>query len=369
MKIPVLELRPAYLELKGDLDAAYHRVMESGRYLLGPELEAFEQEFARATGTRHCVGVANGLEALQLALMAREIGPGDEVIVPAHGYIATWLAVSHVGATPIPCECDPRTFNLRAAEVDRALTTRTKAIIPIHLYGLPSDMEGLRELALRRGLFLLEDCAQAHGARFSNRAVGSGGDAGAFSFYPSKNLGAFADGGAVTTDDGPLAERLRVLRNYGSKTRYEHLDQGLNSRLSELQAAFLRVRLSRLSEWNERRRAQALRYGSLLKGVGDLILPSEPDGLHHVWHLYVVRTSRRDPLRAYLAERGIESQIHYPTPPHLSPAYANLGYKGGAFPLAERLAGEVLSLPLGPHLAPEQVDSVAEAVRSFFNHT
>ena len=369
MKIPVLELKPAYLELRAEFDAAYHRVMESGRYLLGPELDAFEGEFARSVGAAHCVGVANGLEALQLALMTQGIGPGDEVIVPAHGYIATWLAVSHVGARPVPCECDPATYTLDLSAVKAALTARTKALLPIHLYGLPADMEGLRALSAPRGLFLLEDAAQAHGARLGEARVGNLGDAAAFSFYPSKNLGAFADAGAVTTNNPGLAERLRTLRNYGSRTRYEHVEQGLNSRLGELQAAFLRVRLSRLADWNARRRALAARYQAGLEGIEGLSLPSEPAGLHHVWHLYVVRTHRREALRAALAERGIETQIHYPTPPHRSPAYRALGFKEGAFPVAERLANEVLSLPLGPHLAAEQVDSVVEAVRSFFQTT
>ncbi len=377
MKIPILDLKPAVQELRGELDAACRRVMDSGWFLLGPELEAFESEYARAVGVRHCVGVANGLEALQLVLMAIGISPGDEVIVPAHGYIATWLAVTHAGATPIPVECDERTYNLDPGRVAAAITGKTRAILPIHLYGQTADMEAINALARERGLFVLEDGAQAHGAKCRGRQSGALGGAAGISFYPSKNLGALADGGAVTTDDAALADRLRHLRNYGSKVRYQNEMIGLNSRLEELQAAFLRVKLPRLDEWNARRRELAKRYLSLLAGVPDVILPHVPDWAEPVWHQFVIRVPRRTELQAFLEKRGIGTAIHYPTPPHLQPAYANGGrapqatplhnrYSRGSFPIAERLAGEVLSLPIGPHHTAAQVEEVAAGIREYF---
>ena len=366
VKVAILDLKPAYEELRTELDAAYRRVMESGRVLLGPELEAFEGEYAGSVGVRHCIGVANGLEALQLVLMARGIGPGDEVIVPAHGYIATWLAVSHAGARPVPCETDERTYNLDPARLEAAITPRTKAILPIHLYGQTADMTAINAIAKQRGLFVLEDAAQSHGARCRGTQAGALGDAAGISFYPSKNLGALADAGAITTNDDALADKLRHLRNYGSKARYQHEYRGLNSRLGELQAAFLRVKLTRLAEWNARRVRLAARYLEKLRGIGDLTLPFVPDWAEPVWHLFVVRTARRDALQAHLASRGVGTQIHYPTPAHLTPAYRDAGWKRGDFPLAERLANEVLSLPIGPHHGAEEIDYVCGCVREFF---
>ena len=366
MNVPILELKPAYEELRTELDAAYHRVMESGWVLLGRELEAFETEYAASIGVRHCVGVANGLEAMQLVLMALGIKAGDEVIVPSHGYIATWLAVTHVGATPVPCEPNPQTYNLDAGKIAELITPRTKVILPIHLYGQTAEMKAINAVAKEHGLFVLEDAAQSHGARCHGEAAGALGDAAGISFYPSKNLGAMADAGAVTTNDAALAEKLRHLRNYGSKVRYQNEYIGLNSRLSELQAAFLRAKLPKLEEWNGRRRLLARLYVEKLTGVGDVVLPSVPDWAHPVWHLFVIRTERRDPLQRHLAARGIGTQIHYPVPPHLSRAYASAGWKRGAFPLAEKLAGEVLSLPIGPHTTSHQVEYVCESVREFF---
>jgi dTDP-4-amino-4,6-dideoxygalactose transaminase len=368
MKVPILDLKPAYEELRAELDAAYRRVMESGWVLLGKELEAFESEYATSIGVKHCVGVANGLEALQMVLMARGVGAGDEVIVPAHGYIATFLAVTHAGARPVPCECDPQTYNLDPTRLEAAITARTKAIVPIHLYGQPADMDAINAVARPRGIFVLEDAAQSHGAKHRDREAGALGDAAAISFYPSKNLGALADAGAITTNDGALADKLRHLRNYGSKVRYQHEYLGMNSRLEELQAAFLRVKLTRLAEWNARRARIAARYLSALGGVGDLVLPFVPGWAAPAWHLFVVRTRRRDALQAHLAAHGIGTQVHYPTPPHLTNAYRGAGWKRGDFPLAEQLAGEVLSLPLGPHLTMEQADFVCATVRDFFRN-
>lgn len=367
MKVPILDLKPAYEELRAELDAAYHRVMESGWVLLGKELHAFETEYAARIGVKHCIGVANGLEAMQLVLMARGIGAGDEVIVPSHGYIATWLAVTHAGAKPVPCEPDPRTYNLDPARIDALVTPRTKAILPIHLYGQTADLPAINAIAKKHGLFVLEDAAQSHGARCPGGEAGALGDAAGVSFYPSKNLGALADAGAVTTNDDALADRVRHLRNYGSKVRYHHEYLGLNSRLSELQAAFLRVKLPHLMAWNARRVQLAQRYLTQLAGIRDLVLPFVPNGFDPVWHLFVIRTPRRDALQAHLANREIGTAIHYPIPPHLSPAYADAGWKRGDFPLAEQYASEVLSLPIGPHISAAQVDHVCAAVREFFD--
>lgn len=366
MNVPILDLKPAYEELREELDAAYRRVMESGWVLLGKELEAFEAEYAASVGVGHCIGVANGLEAMQLVLMARGIGRGDEVIVPSNGYIATWLAVTHVGATPVPCEPDPATYNLDPGRIEPLLTARTKAILPIHLYGQPADMRAINAIAKPRGIFVLEDAAQSHGASCHGSAAGALGDAAGVSFYPSKNLGALADAGAITTNDAALADKLRHLRNYGSKVRYQHEHIGLNSRLSELQAAFLRVKLARLAEWNRRREALAQIYRARLQAVGDLVLPFVPPWASPVWHLFVIRTAFREALQKHLASRAVGTQVHYPVPPHLSGAYAHLGHGRGAFPIAERLAGEVLSLPIGPHHRPEQVAHVCDQVRDFF---
>ncbi len=369
MTIPILDLKPAYDELRAELDAAYHRVMESGWLLLGKELEAFEAEYAASVGVKHCVGVANGLEAMQLVLMARGIGAGDEVIVPSHGYIATWLAVTHVGGRPVPCEPDSATYNLDPARLEALITPRTKAILPIHLYGQTADMTAINAIAARHGLFVLEDAAQSHGARCHGRAAGALGHAAGVSFYPSKNLGAMADGGAVTTNDAALAEKIRHLRNYGSKVRYQNEFLGLNSRLSELQAAFLRAKLPRLEEWNARRSALAGRYREQLGGIVELTLPAVAPGADPVWHLFVIRTTRRDALQQHLAAAGIGTQIHYPVPPHLSRAYASAGWKRGDFPLAEKFADEVLSLPIGPHTTMAQVDYVSAEVRRFLQTT
>jgi dTDP-4-amino-4,6-dideoxygalactose transaminase len=359
--IPFLDLRSAYLELREDLDAACRRVMDSGIFILGPEVEAFEREFAEYCGARHCLGVGNGLDALTLILRGYGCGPGDEVIVPSNTFIATWLAVSAAGARPVPVEPDPATFNLHPDRIESAITRRTRAIVPVHLYGLPADMDAINAVARPRGLKVVEDAAQAHGARYRGRRAGTLGDAAAFSFYPAKNLGAFGDGGAVVTNDAQLAERVAVLRNYGSRTRYEHGSRGCNSRLDEIQAALLRVRLRHLDRWNERRRARARLYLSLLPAPS-LTLPHEPPQTEHVWHLFVVRTPRRDALQSFLEARGAGTHIHYPVPPHLQPAYRDLGLQAGALPVSEAIHREVLSLPMGPHLSEEEVRRVARAV-------
>ena len=361
--IAFLDMKSVYAELKPELDAAYHRVMESGWYVLGKEVEAFEAEYAAFCGTKHCIGLGNGLEALELALRGWDIGPGDEVIVPSNTYIATWLAVTAVGARVVPVEPTPAGPNIDPERLAAAITPRTKAIMPVHLYGEPADMVAIAALARKHGLKVVEDVAQAQGSKVRGRRAGALGDAGAHSFFPTKNIGAFGDGGAVTTDDDELADRLRALRNYGSKVKYVNLERGFNSRLDELQAAFLRVKLRHLDRWNEQRRRVAARYDDKLAGIPGLSLPRAPQWAEPVWHLYVVRTPHRVELIKALDGKGIGTLVHYPIPPHLQQAYADLGLGRGTYPLAENLADTVLSLPMGPHLKPEQVDEVAAAVR------
>lgn len=362
-EVPFLELGQTYLEVKDELDAAYQRVMDSGWYILGEEVAAFEREFAAYCGTRHCVGVGNGLEALQLILRAYGIGSGDEVIVPANTYIATWLAVSNSGATVVPVEPDERTFNLDPRRIETAITSRTKAVLPVHLYGQPAEMDAIKEVARRHGLKVIEDAAQAHGARYGNRRVGSLGDAAGWSFYPTKNLGAYGDAGAVTTDDDELAQKVRLLRNYGSRSKYYNDERGINSRLDELQAALLRVRLKHLDEWNSRRARIAEAYLNQLEGTR-LLLPLVAESAAPVWHLFVVRSKMRDELQRQLKGLGVSTLVHYPVPPHLQEAYNDLGTPPGSFPLTEAIHSEVLSLPIGPHLSESDQARVVQAVKT-----
>lgn len=365
MKVPFLDFNSPYEELKPELDEAYERFMRSAWYILGKEVEAFEQEYAAYCDVKHCVGVANGLDALHLILRAFGIGTGDEVIVPSNTYIATWLAVTHAGATPVPVEPDPRTYNIDPLRIKTAITPRTKAIMPVHLYGQPADMDPIMILAEDYGLKVIEDNAQAQGARYKGRRTGGLGHAAGNSFYPGKNLGAFGDGGAMTTNDADLAARMRVLRNYGSRVKYHNEVMGYNSRLDEMQAAFLRVKLAVLDEWNERRRRAARCYFDALPDVPGLILPFVPEWAEPVWHLFVVRHPRRDELQGYMTDHGIGSLIHYPIPPHCSRAYADMGYRVGAFPIAEESASSVLSLPMGPHIMDTSLIEVANVVDGF----
>lgn len=363
MTIPFLDLKATYSELKPELDQAYARVLDSGWYLLGQEVTAFENEFAAYCGSRHCIGVGNGLDALHLILRAMEIGEGDEVIVPANTYIATWLAVTYAGARPVPVEPDDRSYNLDPSRIAAAVTPQTKAIMAVHLYGQTADMDGINAVAREFGLKVIEDAAQAHGAHYGGRKAGNLGDAAGFSFYPGKNLGAFGDGGAVTTSDDALADRIRVLRNYGSRIKYHNEVKGINSRLDELQAAFLRVKLTRLDEWNQRRQEQAAIYLRELRGCEHLVLPQDA-GTAQAWHLFVVRHAQRDELQRKLTAAGIGTLIHYPIPPHLSDAYAKEGFNRQSFPLTERNAATVLSLPIGPHLAHPQLEQIIEQVKA-----
>jgi len=362
--VPFLDVGATYTELKAETDDAVSRVLAGGWYILGRELEAFETEWAAYVGAKHCIGVANGLDALFLSLRALGVGPGDEVIVPSNTYIATWLAVTHVGAKVVPVEPDPGTFNIDPERVEQAITTRTRVILPVHLYGQPADMTPLMEIARRHGVRVLEDAAQAQGAAYRGARVGSIGDLAGWSFYPGKNLGAFGDAGAVTTNDDALAAALRVLRNYGSRVKYVNERDGFNSRLDELQAAVLRVKLRHLDEWNERRRVAAAVYDRELADC-DVLLPVVHEATDPVWHLYVVQTEHRDELQRALSDAGVQTLIHYPIPPHMSDAYRQLAFAPDAFPIARRLAQQVLSLPIGPHLQPGQQQRVIDAVSAY----
>lgn len=347
--IPFLDLGLSYRALKSEIDQAVHRVLDSGWYILGPEVEAFEAEWAEWCGAGQAVGLANGLDALILALRALDVGPGDEVIVPSNTYIATWLAVTAVGARPVPVEPDPETYNIDPARIAAAITPATKVLLPVHLYGQPADLDPILALAREHGLAVVEDAAQAHGARYKGQRIGGHGDVVCWSFYPGKNLGALGDGGAITTNRADLADRIRMLRNYGSRQKYVNEMLGVNSRLDPVQAAVLRVKLPHLEEWTGHRRAIAAAYDAGLRDHG-LGLPHVPEWADPVWHLYVVRSGRRDALQAQLTESGIGTLIHYPIPPHMQEAYSGLGFQPDAFPVARRFAAEVLSLPMGPQL-------------------
>jgi dTDP-4-amino-4,6-dideoxygalactose transaminase len=363
--IPFIDLKSPHVELRPQLEDAFERVVDSGWYILGNEVKEFEREFSAYCGVEHCVGVGNGLEALHLVLRAFGIGEGDEVIVPSNTYIATWLAASQVGAKPIPVEPDERTHNIDPQRIESAITSRTRAIIAVHLYGQPADMDPINSIAVKYGLKVIEDAAQAHGARYKGRVVGSLGDAAGFSFYPGKNLGALGDGGAVTTNDPVLAKKIRVLGNYGSRIKYHNEVQGYNSRLDELQAAFLRVKLKFLDEWNDRRKVIAAEYLKHLDAER-FVLPHVPAWADPVWHLFVVRHEARDQLQRWLADNGVGTMIHYPVPPHLQPAYAGpSGHVAGQLPAAEHLAGTVLSLPMGPHLSLAQCKEVIDLLKQF----
>lgn len=365
MNVPFLDLKAPYKELQIEMDAAYRKVMESGWFILGEEVEAFEREFSAYCGVKHCIGVGNGLEALHLILRACDIGPGDEVIVPANTYIATWLAVSYTGAVPVPVEPNPETHNLDAGKVEKAITGKTRALMVVDLYGQPADMDPIIAIARKHHLKLIEDAAQAHGATYKDRKAGSLGDVAGWSFYPGKNLGGSGDAGAVTTNDDDLADRIQVLRNYGSRIKYYNEVKGFNSRLDALQAAFLRIKLRVLDNWNGHRKLIAAQYCDGLANIRDLTLPMVPMGMDPSWHLFVIRYPLRDALQKHLTEAGIGTLIHYPVPPHLSNAYVELGAGVGSFPITESIANTILSLPMGPHLTSEQAELVIRSIKSF----
>jgi len=365
--IPFLDLKQVYLELKTEIDIAFQRVMSSGWYIQGEELAAFEVEFAEYCNVKYCIGVGNGLDALHLILRAMDIGDaGDEVIVPSNTFIATWLAVSYAGATPVPVEPDEKTYNIDPNKIEVAINEKTKAIMPVHLYGQPANMDPILEIANRYNLKVIEDAAQAHEARYKGKRVGGLGNAAGFSFYPGKNLGAYGDGGAVTTNDPIIAEKIRRLRNYGSQKKYLHDVKGVNSRLDELQAAFLRVKLRHLDEWNARRKVLADMYLKELANVPYLTLPFVPEWADPVWHLFVVRTPERERLQNHLLDCGIQTLIHYPTPPHKQGAYIELDHLN--LPISEQIHKEVLSLPIGPTMAPSDAVQVTNVIKRFFNN-
>ena len=369
--IHFLDLKPQHQQIEKELQAALARVLSSGVLILGEELKKFEKDFADYCGVRHAIGVGNGLEALHLILRAmnigRGIGEGDEVIVPSNTYIASWLAVSYAGATPVAVEPDPATHNIDARKIEAAITKKTKAIMAVHLYGQPCAMDDINAIAKKHGLKVVEDGAQAQGAMYRGRRMGNLADAAGISLYPGKNLGALGDGGVVTTNDDALARRVRMLRNYGSEKKYVNELQGYNSRLDELQAAFLLAKLPHLDEWNNERKKIAARYLQELKNCESIILPTVIDGVDPVWHLFVVRVrnQRRDKLQQHLTTRGIMTLIHYPIAPHLQGAYKNLGHGRGAFPLAEMLQDEVISLPIYPFMPAADVEAVIKAVKEF----
>jgi dTDP-4-amino-4,6-dideoxygalactose transaminase len=365
MSIPFLSFEPQHAPLRDAMTAAFSRVYNSYWYVLGEEVKQFEQEYAAFNQVSHAVGVANGLDALVLALRVLGVGPGDEVIVPSNTYIATWLAVTQVGATPVPVEPDPATSNLDPALIAAALTPRTRAIMPVHLYGQACRMTEIMALAAQHNLYVVEDNAQSQGAAFAGGLTGSFGHVNGTSFYPGKNLGALGDAGAVTTNDADLAHKVQVLRNYGSQQKYYNEVVGYNSRLDELQGALLRVKLPHLPEWTRQRQQVAAWYNQYLAGIADLRSPIVAEGATHVYHLYVVHTPQRAALQQHLTAQGIGSMIHYPVPPHLQQAYQAFGFAPGSFPIAEELANTCLSLPMWPGMTEAHVAAVAAAIRAF----
>lgn len=361
MKVPFLDLKAINMAHQQPLKEAFDRVLNSGWYVLGQEVAAFEQEFSAYCEANHCVGVSNGLDALHLILKAMDIGPGDEVIVPSNTYIATWLAISYTGATPVPVEPVEGTYNIDPKEIERVISSRTKAVMVVHLYGQPADIDPIRSICKAHNLYIIEDAAQAHGATYKGIPVGVLGDAAAFSFYPGKNLGALGDAGAVVTNSTDLAEKVRALANYGSRVKYHNEVKGYNCRLDELQAAFLRVRLAALQAETSRRQQIAEMYLQGLRGL-PLVLPTVLPEVSHVWHLFVVRVQDRARVQKELSDHGVGTLIHYPIPPHLQGAYQEMGFKKGQFPVAERIHDSVLSLPMSPVLQTAQIEYVIEVL-------
>ena len=367
MKVPFLNLGPIHKALRAEMVDRFKRIYDSNWFVLGEQLHDFENNYAKFNNTNYALGVSNGLDALYLSLKALGIGEGDEVIVPANTFIASILAVSYVGATPIFVEPRITTYNINPDNIEEAISSRTKAVMPVHLYGQACEMDAILAIAKKHDLYVIEDNAQAHGASFKKKKTGSWGVINATSFYPGKNLGALGDGGAITTDDQELAEKIKMLRNYGSKEKYKHDIIGYNKRLDELQAAFLNVKLQYLNEWTKERQKIASEYDKRLNGIGDLILPNlHPDSVH-VYHLYVVRTEKRNALKEYLSNNQVDTLIHYPIPPHLQKAYSKLRYDLGDFPITEELSRTVLSLPLWPGMKDKHINYIIKKIKFFFN--
>ena len=365
--VPFVDLAAQYHSIEKEVDAAIKKVLLQCNFILGTEVEEFEVAFARFVGAAHGIAVSSGLDALRLALQALGIGEGDEVIVPANTFIASALAVSAVGAKPVLVDCDRNTYNIDPELIEPALTRRTRAIMPVHLTGQAANIDAVLDIARRRQLHVIEDAAQAHGTLYNGRACGSLGTAGGFSFYPGKNLGAYGDGGMVTTNDAELAEKLRRLRHYGQEAKYQHHEKGLNARLDTLQAAVLNVKLRNLAKWNETRAKHAQRYRHLLEGIGDIRFQQQANFSTHIYHLFIIETDRRNELQKYLSGAGIHTNIHYPIPIHLQEAYKDLGHKEGDFPHAEQAAKRMLSLPMFPELTEAQINRVAKSIKEFFD--
>ena len=363
--VPFVDLKAQYRSIKPEIDAAIARVLESSQFVLGEEVAAFEVEFAAYCQAHYAIGVNSGTSALHLALLAAGVGPGDEVITVPFTFVATAAAIVYTGARPVFVDIEPRTFTIDVSQIERAITPATKASLPVHLYGQPADMDPILEIAKRHGLAVIEDACQAHGAQYKGKRVGAIGRAGAFSFYPSKNLGAYGDAGLMVTDDEWLAGEVRVLRNYGQRQKYHHLIRGYNQRMDTLQAAVLRVKLGYLDAWLRARREHAQRYSQRL-AAAPVITPGEPGFARSVYHLYVIRVERRDELAAWLRKRGIETGIHYPIPIHLQPAHGDLDYGKGSFPVSESHADQILSLPMYAELSDDAIDAVATAIEEFY---
>ena len=366
MKVPFLDLVANGKPLKGDILAMMGAAMDAAGFIGGPNVTGFEEAFASFCETSHCVGVASGTDALRFALQAAGVKPGDEVITVAHTFIATTEAISQVGAKPVFVDIRPDTWNIDVHQIEDRLTPRTKAIVPVHLYGQPADMDPILEIAKIRDLAVIEDACQAHGARYKGHRAGSIGDIGCFSFYPGKNLGAYGEAGAVTTSDANMAYIMAKIRDHGQKTKYYHDIEGYNGRLDAIQAGVLRIKLKHLEGWNEARRANADHYKRLLQNVGEVTLPTEAPSVKSVYHLFVILVDQRDDLQAFLAEKGVATGLHYPLPLHLQEAYRGLGYKQGDFPVTESVASRLLSLPMYPELQPEQIEYVADCIREFY---
>ena len=364
--IPFLNFDPMHKLIRSEIMQSFADVYDANWFIMGKRLETFEKEYATFNNTKYAIGVSNGLDALHLALKALNITKGDEIIVPSNTYIATALAASYVGATPVFVEPDPHTYNIDPANIEAAITSRTKAIMPVHLYGQACEMDAIMAIAKKHNLYVIEDNAQAHGATFNGKITGSFGNVNGTSFYPGKNLGALGDAGAVTTDDESLAKKIFMLRNYGSEKKYHNEAVGFNMRLDEVQAAFLSVKLKHLNEWTKQRKEIAQNYNDALKNVGDLTLPAVHNNATHVYHLYVIKTKNRDGLQKHLSENGVGTLIHYPIPPHMQKAYEGLGLKKGQFPIAEELAEKCLSLPIWPGITKDQVNTVAETIKKAF---
>lgn len=368
MNIPFLSFQHMQAAIREEMIRSFTEVYDSAWYVLGKKVETFEQAYASYNKVSHCVGLSNGLDALVIALKALNIGAGDEVIVPSNTFIASVLAVTYVGATPIFIEPDERTYNVNPALIEQAVTNRTKAIIPVHLYGQACEMEMIAGIAQKHNLFIIEDNAQAHGATFKNKMTGSWGHINATSFYPGKNLGALGDAGAITTNNSALADKAKVFRNYGSEKKYYNQEAGFNMRLDEMQAAFLLVKLNEIDKWTKQRQEVALWYRQFLQDTGDVILPFIHADSTHVYHVFVIKTNKRNELMKHLAENNIQTQIHYPVPPHMQECYKYLGYSKGDFPIAEQLANTCLSLPLYPGMSKEEVAFVSDHIKQFFTN-